>query len=429
MTPFDRKTTTTHVDWLFLDLNSFFASVEQQENPDLRGKPIAVVAVMTDATSAIAASVQAKRFGIKTGTNIGEARYKCPELRIVQARHDVYVDYHHRIIAEVERHFPVSVVASIDEMGLRLDTPRSELSAAIDLAKRIKKGLRATMGECITCSVGLAPNRFLAKIASDMEKPDGLVVLTAGELPGRLLDLELRDLPGVGRRMEPRLHAVGIRTMRQMWEASRGDLHRAWGGVVGDRFWMALHGEPSEDEVEQDPKSIGHSAVLAPEMRRPPEAAVVMRRLLLKAASRLRRSGHRTTEMSLSVRLEEGPHHEAHRRFDGIADSIALLRIMQELWDAVMGRARYQRLKKIGVTLQGLESLTQPQQLDLFSSNEEAKMPSRPRREALSRVLDEINQRHGRDSVVIGFTPDKVRSFSGPKIAFNRIPDAEEFKE
>lgn len=430
MTPSnDRKTTTTHVDWLFLDLNSFFASVEQQEDPELRGKPIAVVAVMTDATSAIAASVQAKRFGIKTGTNIGEARHKCPELRVVQARHDVYVDYHHRIIAEVERHFPVSVVASIDEMGLKLDTPRRELTKAIDLAKRIKKGLRAAMGECITCSVGLAPNRFLAKIASDMEKPDGLVALTAGDLPGRLLDLELRDLPGVGRRMEPRLHAVGIRTMQQMWAASRADLHRAWGGVVGDRFWMALHGEPSEDEVEQDPKSIGHSAVLSPEMRRPPEAAVVMRRLLLKTASRLRRAGHRATEMSLSVRLEEGPHHEAHRRFDGLSDSIALLRIMQELWDDVMTRARYQRLKKIGVTLLGLESLTQPQQLDLFAPESEAQMPARPRREALSRVLDEINQRHGRDSVVIGFTPDKVRTFSGPKIAFNRIPDAEEFKE
>ncbi|MBL9131616.1 MAG: hypothetical protein JNG86_10480, partial [Verrucomicrobiaceae bacterium] len=189
------------VDWLFLDLNSFFASVEQQENPDLRGKPVVVVPVMTDATCAIAASAQAKKFGVKTGTNIGDARRMCPGLILVEASHDKYIEYHHAVIKEIERHYPVTAVASIDEMALRLDAWRRPLPAAIDLAKRIKSGLRTTIGECITCSVGLAPNRFLAKVASDMQKPDGLVALTAADLPGRLLDLELRDLPGIGRRM------------------------------------------------------------------------------------------------------------------------------------------------------------------------------------------------------------------------------------
>lgn len=419
------ESASSEVDWLFLDLNSFFASVEQQENPALRGKPVAVVPVMTDATCAIAASAQAKQFGIKTGTNIGEARHKCPDLQLVLARHDIYVEYHHKIIQEVERHYPVNAVCSIDEMALRLDKRRRPLPAAIDLSKRIKAGLRRTMGECITCSIGLAPNRFLAKVASDMQKPDGLVFLTAADLPGRLLDLELRDLPGIGRRMEPRLHAVGIRTMRELWEASREDMHHAWGGVVGDRFWMALHGEPSEDEPEQDPKSIGHSHVLSPELRKPPQAAIVLRRLLLKAASRLRRSNHRATEMRVSLRMENGLRGEASQRFPAVNDSLALTDVMRRLWESVMQQTRWQRVKKVAVTLSGLESLTQPQQLDLFARGED----SRQRRESLSRVLDDINKKHGRDSIVIGFTPDTVRTFSGSKIAFNRIPDREEFKE
>ncbi|MDP1588472.1 MAG: hypothetical protein Q8M07_12050 [Prosthecobacter sp.] len=415
------------MDWLFLDLNSFFASVEQQMRPELRGKPVAVVPVDTDATCAIAASQEAKKFGIKTGTNIGEARRRCPELITVMAGHDVYVEFHHQIITEVERHFPVHVICSIDEMACKLDAPRRALPAAMDLAKRIKRGLRERVGECITCSVGLAPNRFLAKVASDMQKPDGLVALLAEELPGRLLELELRDLCGIGRRMEPRLHACGIRSMQDLWDAEREALHRAWGGVCGDRFWHALHGGPSEDDPPARHRTLGHSYVLAPELRTPPEAGIVARRLLLKAASRLRRMHYRATHLHLSVRTEDGPRCEAQVKFEPVSDSIVLARCLAELWQRVMQQARWQRLKKVSVTLMGLEAESQPQQLDLFVSN--AEEASRERREHLSRVLDEINQKRGRDSVVIGFTPDTVRTFSGTKIAFTRIPDREEFQE
>jgi DNA polymerase-4 len=415
------------VDWLFLDLNSYFASVEQQLNPELRGKPIAVVPVDTDATCAIAASHEAKKFGIKTGTNIGEARRRCPELITVIAGHDVYVEFHHKIIEEVERHFPVHVICSIDEMACKLDAPRRRLDAAMDLARRIKQGLRERVGECITCSVGLAPNRFLAKVASDMQKPDGLVVLLPEEMPGRLLELELSDLCGIGRRMEPRLHACGIRTMEDLWAADRETLHRAWGGVGGDRFWHGLHGGVTEDDAPPVHRTIGHSHVLAPEQRTPPAAGIVARRLLLKAASRLRRMKYRARNLHLSVRTEDGLRCETQTKFDEGSDSIVLARVLAELWQQVMKQARWQRVKKVSVTLFGLVAETCPQQLELFDSSKES-VP-REQREQLSRVMDKINQKFGRDSVVIGFTPDTVRTFSGTKIAFTRIPDREEFKE
>lgn len=415
------------VDWLFLDLNSFFASVEQQMRPELRGRPVAVVPVETDATCAIAASHEAKKFGVKTGTNIGEARRRCPGLVTVLANHDAYVEFHHKVLDEIDRHFPVQSICSIDEMACKLDAPRRPLPAAVDLAERIKRGLRERVGGCITCSIGLAPNRFLGKVASDMQKPDGLVILRADELPGRLLELELCDLPGIGRRMEPRLHACGIRTMRELWDAEREMLHHAWGGVCGDRFWHALHGGPTEDDQPVKKRTVGHSHVLAPEMRTPPQAGVVARRLMLKAASRLRRMHYRATHLHLSVRVEDGPRFESQAKFEPVCDSIVLARVLAELWQRVMRQARWQRVRKVSVTLFGLEADAQPRQLELFSSliDEE----TRARREQLSRILDRINQKRGRDSVVIGFTPDTVRTFSGTKIAFTRIPDREEFQE
>jgi DNA polymerase-4 len=227
--------------------------------------------------------------------------------------------------------------------------------------------------------------------------------------------------------MEPRLHACGIRTMQDLWEAERETLHRAWGGVCGDRFWHALHGGPSEDDPPARHRTLGHSHVLAPELRTPPQAGIVARRLLLKAASRLRRMEYRATHLHLSVRTEDGPRSEAQAKFAPACDSIVLGRVLSELWQRVMQQARWQRLKKVSVTLMGLEAESQPQQLDLFVSTAEA--ATRERREHLSRVLDKINQKRGRDSVVIGFTPNTVRTFSGTKIAFTRIPDREEFQE
>ena len=278
-------------------------------------------------------------------------------------------------------------------------------------------------------------NGFLGRVAAlhdDLldrhgRDPEGLVVLLQEELPGRLLELKLSDLCGIGRRMEPRLHACGIRTMEDLWAAERETLHRAWGGVGGDRFWHGLHGGVTEDDAPPAHRTIGHSHVLAPELRTPPAAGIVARRLLLKAASRLRRMQYRARNLHLSVRPEDGPRCEAQSKFDEGSDSIVLARVLADLWQQVMRQARWQRVKKVSVTLFGLVAETAPRQLELFDSSG-ASAP-KEQREKLSRVLDQINQKYGRDSVVIGFTPDTVRTFSGTKIAFTRIPDREEFKE
>ncbi len=414
--------------WLFVDLNSYFASVEQQLRPELRGLPVAVVPVMTDSTCAIAASYQAKQFGVKTGTLIRDAKRLCPGLVLVEANHEHYVEFHQKIVQEIERHYPVHVIGSIDEMGCLLDSRRAHEDIALDLGRRIKRGLLERVGEVITCSVGIASNRYLAKVASDLTKPDGLEVIRLRDLPGRLAHLKLNDLPGIGRNMEPRLHQAGIRTFLDLWHAAPQKLHHVWGGVCGDRFWHQLHGGDLDDEPVRR-RTIGHSHVLDPKFRRPPEASIVARRLLLKAASRLRRLGYRATRLTLSLRGEDLRRGEAGRRFPAVSDSFTLISILDELWPLVLDQTGWARVKKISVTLHDLESPDTPEQLELFSAPERPSAADRQRRETLSRIMDDINQHYGRDSLALGFAPDHVKTFSGTKIAFTRIPDRQEFRE
>lgn len=419
--------------WLFLDLNSYFASVEQQLDPRLRGRPVAVVPMVSDATCAIAASHEAKKYGVKTGTNIGEARRLCPGLVLVAADHSRYVEFHERIKEEVEKHYPIEEVASIDEVALLLDSKRQSEEVALDLARRLKKGLRENIGECITCSIGIAPSRYLAKVASDIQKPDGLVVLKLEDMPGRISHWKLTDLFGIGRRMEPRLRAAGILSVEDLWNAPSEVLHQVWGGVGGDRFWHELHGGDLGEFATQS-RSVGHSHVLAPELRRPPEAAIVARRLLFKAASRLRRQGYRAGAISLSVSTEDRGRGDAGLRLPKpVSDTFTLMHLLLDLWPVVMGQVRWARVKKVAVTLHDIVPVSAPEQLELFPAPDPLGQCDGQERveryDKLSDIMDRLNQRYGRDSIALGFVPDQVKGFSGTKIAFTRIPDMEEFKE
>src|SRR6476469_1466037 len=171
------------VNWLFVDLNSYFASCEQQDRHDLRGQPVGVVPMLADTTCCIAASYEAKAYGVRTGTIVADARRLCPEILLVEGRHELYVEYHRRIVEAVESCLPVTAVCSIDEMACRLMGRERPLLPAMELARKVKARIRERAGECLHSSVGLATNRYLAKVASDMEKPDGMVALTLDILP------------------------------------------------------------------------------------------------------------------------------------------------------------------------------------------------------------------------------------------------------
>src|SRR3954469_24742898 len=179
-------------------------------NPSLRGKPIAVVPLLADPTCCIAVSYEGKAFGVKTGTKVGEAKKLCPSIQLIEGNHENYIRYHNRIVPAVESCIPVEAVCSIDEMACRLTGSQQNLTVASALAEKIKDTIKTQVGSSLRCSIGVAPNRYLAKIAADMEKPDGFTVIRPRDLPGILHQLKPRDLPGIGARMEENLRRKGI---------------------------------------------------------------------------------------------------------------------------------------------------------------------------------------------------------------------------
>src|SRR5687768_15275664 len=309
---------------LLVDFNSYFASVEQQVEPRLRGKPIGVVPMMADTTVCIAASVEAKTFGVKTGTKVAEARRMCPEIEFVIARHELYIDFHHRAVAVVDSFVPVRAVLSIDEMDCELTGRWREPERAMGIARKVKEGLGKEIGECLRTSIGIGPNTFIAKTASDMVKPDGLVMIQKSELPERLFELPVRALSGVGKQMEQRLHAHGIATVRDLCARSRDELRAIWGGVGGEIMHDRLRGEP---QVEQDSEtgSISHSSVLGPERRNPEDAFAVLNRLTQKAAMRLRKAQYYAARISLHLKYLDGGHWDADMRLVDTQDTVAFL--------------------------------------------------------------------------------------------------------
>ena len=417
--------------WLFVDLNSYFATIEQQENPQLRGKPVAVVPMPTEHTCAIAASYEAKAYGIKTGTIIREARQMCPNLICVPARHDIYVQYHNRILEEFIKHAPINKVWSIDEWSCRLPPSKRSPEAAAQVARNIKEGIWQNVGEAINCSIGIAPNSLLAKIAGDMQKPDGLTIITPEDLPGPLLNLKLTDLPGIGRNMEKRLHRAGITSVEKFWNCSPKHARKIWGSVQGERFWYWIHGYDFEEPETQRNYMIGHSRVLDPNLRAPPRARLIARRLLVKATYRLRRKGFYASTLSLGARTTDKRKWRREIRLTTPAhDPFTFLQHLNTLWnEMIIDLSTYgdpPTFKHVSTLLMGLRTAEEITG-DLLDENYTERIKTLSKREALSTALDKLQNKYQKETVWLGTTPKTISGYVGTKIAFSRVPEEEEF--
>ncbi|MFQ3588336.1 MAG: DNA polymerase [Fimbriimonadaceae bacterium] len=387
--------------YLFLDLNAYFASVEQQERPELRGRPVAVVPMMADSTFVIAASYEAKKRGVRTGTRVGDARSMCPEIELVEARPSLYVHYHNRVVETVESVLPVHRVCSVDEMSVRLLGDERDPDRARAIAAEIKTRLRKGVGECIRASIGIAPNEFLAKVGTEMMKPDGLVVLEAGDLPERLFGLKLTDFSGINRRMAARIQAAGIFTAQQLCQADRRQLREAFGSIVGERWWYLLRGIDLPQR-ESERKSLSHSHVLPPELRTDEGCRQVLLRLLQKAAARLRANGLAAGRMSVGVSGRQK--WEAEVRLDPTNDTATLNDAFLRLW---AGR-RFVGPLKAGVAFGDLVPAADVTP-SLFGDA--------PRRAELSRAIDALHAKYGKNRVFLAGM-ERARDAAPERIAF-----------
>jgi DNA polymerase-4 len=397
---------------LYVDFNSYFASVEQQLRPELRGKPIGVLAVLAETTCCIAASYEAKAFGIKTGTGVRDARKLCPDMIFVQARPPLYVEFHHKLIEIVESCTHVEKVLSIDEMVCKLTGSQQVPENALKLAAKIKREITKQAGDFIKCSIGIAPNTFLAKVASNMQKPDGCVLIEQHELPHRLYGLQLRDLNGIGRQMEARLNRYKITDVEQLYAANRNQLQTAWGSIEGERMYDKLRGiEPYY--VKNVRSSLGHSHVMPPEQRNFNGVRAVLHRLLQKAGMRMRSYELLASRISVKVKFRNQPSWNLESAISPTDSTVRLTEAL-EVFLKNYPNTKHEPYA-VGVSFSGLMTADEVAR-DLFQ------VEPLENEKKLNKAIDTLNLKFGKNTIYFGGAHDALKD-APMRIAFNHIPD------
>jgi DNA polymerase-4 len=409
----------TDLNWLFFDLDSYFATIEQQVIPEYRGKPIAVVTLMNNATCAIAASYEAKKYGIKTGTKIYEAKKLCPELICVQARPKIYTEFHKLIFTEVNKIMKIDHVLSIDEGACRLTGKQKNEEEAKILASRIKESIKQNVGDYITCSIGIASNMFLAKIASNIQKPNGTTVIEPSNIKKRLSALNLKDIPGIGHSMLLRLENKGINNVSQLLSLKDSQMQLLWNSVLGKRMWYLLQGY---DIPLQETKhtTVGQSKMLPPISRPVHKSRDILVMLIQKAASRLREKDLYASKVNLHINTIDNKKYKTNIKFNPSCDNFNLMKAILICWDQLVSKHKIKFIRKISISFYNLSQESGQMNFDALMSNKLTKNVHN-KKEIISRTLDVINKKFGSNFVSLGLV--KLKKKEQSSIAFGHIPN------
>ncbi len=403
-----------------LDMNSYFASVEQQANPTLRGRPLGVCAYLHKKGCVIAASIEAKRLGMKVGMSVEEAKMKVPGAVFVQNDPPKYRAVTSRVFGILHELTDCMEHYSIDEAFLDMTGWYRDAAEVAWVMTRARRRIRDEVGDWLRCSIGIAPTRFLAKTASDMEKPNGLVVIDYDNLDEILASLELQDVCGIGPRISRRLKRLGIETLLDLKRYPVGNLMRAF-GKNGFYLWSKVNGSEVENVTSSDaapsPKSVGHSYCVPDRVNKEGKVLATLVKLTERAGRRLRALGLVAGSVYVNVGFRNSlvsPLTEVRPSFwqpgageggtlyalldEPASDSFTLVgaatELLRELWHG-------ERVNFLAVTLTNLAS---PSGQARFSLKIKGIKESYTvdRQKSVSRAADVIRDRYGDEAIVLG---------------------------
>jgi DNA polymerase-4 len=375
---------------MHIDMNAFFASVEQQVNPRLRGKPVAVTGGQKRAIITTA-SYEARAYGVKTGMTRGEAKRLCPGIILVPANNQRYVDTSTRLVDLYKQYTPLVEVYSVDEVFMDVTHTARLFNGAVSMVAEIKRQIKDTFG--LTCSVGIAPNKLLAKLASDMQKPDGLVVIRDYQEARVILeDLPVGDLVGIGRRIEKRLGEMGIKRCGELARSPVRFLRDRF-GVIGERLHFMALGIDESPVIplgqEPDARSVGHSMTLDRDINGLEALERYVLLLSEMVGRRMRRGHYLGRTVTLTMRYSDFFTFSRMKTIrEYMNDGLEICQLVVFLLKSFRLK---QAVRMVGVSV---SNLAKTEQLPLFRKDQ--------KKRDLIHALDSINDKYGEFTVARG---------------------------
>lgn len=402
-----------HPSLMHIDLNSCFATVEQQANPKLRGKPIAVAAYITDSGCIVAPSVEAKQYGVKTGMRVKDGKMLCPSLIILAPDPWKYRNIHLALRSLLKTYTDDVTPKSIDEFILNLEGYPAYRKGMEVVGQEIKERIKAEIGDWLTVSIGIGPNRFLAKTGAGLRKPDGLETIDVNNYEDVFKRLHLTDLCGIKVQNVIRLQNMGIHTVWDFYNAPVWKLKAAFESINGYYWYLRLHGWEIDD-VEFGRRSYGNSFSLPKPLTTPEELSPVLQKLVQKTGMRMRKKGYKARGVHIALVYRSGDYwHKGYSLDEWVFDSRDIYKIAFKL----MIQSPYRGpVGQLAVSCFNLEK-EQEMQLSLLDDI--------PKKERLVQAIDKVNERWGNFVItparMIG-TQDVVID----RVAFGGVKELEE---
>ncbi len=375
-----------------VDMDAFFASVEQQDNPALKGKPIAVTGA-GERTVITTSSYEARAYGVKTGMTVFDARKLCPHILLVVGNNQKYAQVCTRLVEICLRFTPDTEIYSIDEVFLDITGSHHLFSGPENLARAIKTTVKNEL--CLPCTVGIGPNLLIAKLASDLAKPDGLRWIDGETIPSVFEALPVKKLWGIGPRTEEKLARLGISTCGQLGRAPLALLTKKF-GIIGEQLKAMGRGklERPLEIVPPEPKSIGHSITLPKDIWKRGEMLPCLLALSERVGRRARRYGYKGRKITLTVRYPDFTTFTRQITLPAPTnDTGEIYRSAVAIIDGIRLRAS---VRLLGISLSSLGK--DGNQMSLFQD------PEQDKRAAMAKAMDAVNDKFGEHSITFAST-------------------------